>query len=558
MLRGIDSSRRIRVRGREGEEIEWSRAAAVRSGRLSYWLNDIESPEDDVFPIPNVSSAVLREIGVMCEADWSAERLDGCSLAELATIVEGAIILDAELALGYAQAAFAKRLDGKRANELRLLFGAVDDFERDAGPRTRARAQRARDERVEALAEPAFTPDNSTLQYTTITIAALDVNDDVAGVALAKVSVCTLIELKDVSRAWCALGRRVLCSKLCRGGDQAYPRQLDEITELNLELLIEAGRPWEAVRAGRLLPNLRWFTGYGCRVDVAAVRLVSLDSDGANDDEGEEAEEEEEEEVEGEGKEEVIYSDEELFPRRVLALAKRALWGCVASATHDGRGDGRGDPPRMLLLGAIAGAGSGEICQIPVEELRNDMLQELDLNDPWRGYEIGPEGALLVACFIPCSRVMTTLSLYQNQIGDAGAKAIAEALKVKPSLTRLDLGANRIGSEGARAIADALKTDAGVVEVLWLIENNIGDDGAEAFADALKSSTTKLTTLNLNSNRITNSGASAFAGVFRVGRTRLTMLGLWDNAMDAAGERVVRDALASWDGIELEISCQGD
>ena len=188
MLLGIDSSRRIRVRGREGEEIEWSRAAAVRSGRLSYWLNDIESPEDDVFPIPNVSSAVLREIGVMCEADWSAERLDGCSLAELATIVEGAIILDAELALGYAQAAFAKRLDGKRANELRLLFGAVDDFESDAGPRTRARAQRARDERVEALAEPAFTPDNSTLQYATITIAALDVNDDVAGVALAKVS----------------------------------------------------------------------------------------------------------------------------------------------------------------------------------------------------------------------------------------------------------------------------------------------------------------------------------------------------------------------------------
>ena len=99
---------------------------------------------------------------------------------------------------------------------------------------------------------------------------------------------------------------------------------------------------------------------------------------------------------------------------------------------------------------------------------------------------------------------------------------------------------------------------AGVVEGLWLIQNNIGDDGAEAFADALKASTTKLTTLNLNCNHITDSGASAIADVFRVGRTRLTMLGLEDNDLGAAGEQVVLDALARWDGIELEISCQGD
>ena len=529
-----DDHERVRLRAREGEVVEWTRRVAQRAGTLKDMMDD--APTDDgVYPVLTIAAAELAVLREMCEADSMPARLEQCSISELFRLFEGASFLDAPGALSHAQRALAIRLNGKRADELRELLGATDDFEGVAGPRTRSRAQRARDERVEALAEPAFTPDNSTLQYT-ITIMALEVNDDVAEVALAEVSVGTLIELKGVSRAWCALGRRVLSSKLCRCGDQAYPRQLDEITELNLELLIEAGRPWEAVRAGRLLPNLSQFTGYGFVVNVARVRLVSLDSDGANDSEGEEAEE------------------EELSPHRVLALAKRALRGCVAFVTHDGQGD----PPPLLLLGAIAGAGSGEICQIPVEELRNDMLQELDLNDPWPGSEIGPEGALLVASFIPVSRVMTILRLFANNIGDAGAKAIAEALKVKPSLTLLDLGSNRIGSEGARAIADTLKTDAGVVEVLWLIQNNIGDDGAEAFADALKASTTKLTTLNLNCNHITDSGASAIANVFRVGRTRLTMLGLEDNDLGAAGERAVLDALARWDGIELEISCQGD
>ena len=551
-----DDHERVRLRAREGEVVEWTRRVAQRAGTLKDMMDD--APTDDgVYPVPTIAAAELAVLREMCEADSMPARLEQCSISELFRLVEGASFLDAPGALNHAQRALASRLNGKRADELRELLGATDDFEGVAGPRTRSRAQRARDERVEALAEPAFTPDNSTLQYT-ITIMALDVNDDVAEVALAEVSVGTLIELKGVSRAWCALGRRVLSSKLCRHcGDQAYPRQLDEITELNLELLIEAGRPWEAVRAGRLLRNLSQFTGYGFVVNVVRVRLVSLDSDGANDSEGEEAEE------------------EELSPHRVLALAKRALRGCVAFATLDGQGDpppppmlladfffathdGQGDPPPLLLLGAIAGAGSGEICQIPVEELRNDMLQELELNDPWPGYEIGPEGALLVASFIPCSRVMTSLKLFANNIGDAGAKAIAEALKVKPSLTLLDLGSNRIGSEGARAIADALKMGAGVVEGLWLIQNNIGDDGAEAFADALKASTTKLTTLNLNCNHITDSGASAIADVFRVGRTRLTMLGLEDNDLGAAGERLVLDALARWDGIELEISCQGD
>ena len=151
----------------------------------------------------------------------------------------------------------------------------MDDFESD-------------EERVEAIAEPAFTPDGPMPKSTTAGPPALPVNDDAAEAALAKVDVGTLIELKGVNRAWRALGRRALCSRLCRRQGHADPRQLDEITELNLQLLIEAGRPWEAVRAGRLLLHLERLTGYGFVIDVAAVREVNLD-DGHCEEEEEEA-----------------------------------------------------------------------------------------------------------------------------------------------------------------------------------------------------------------------------------------------------------------------------
>jgi hypothetical protein len=225
---------------------------------------------------------VLRTLGAMCDDDdWSASRLDECSLTQLPALIEGASNLIAEQALVYAHTAFARRLDGKRANELRELLGAVDDFESD-------------EERVQALAEPAFTPDSPVPQSTTAGPPALPVNDDAAEAALAEVAVGTLIELKGVNRAWRALGRRALCSRLCRREGHADPRQLDEITELNLKLLIEASRPWEAVRAGRLLLHLERLTGYGFEVDVAAVREVDLDdNDGEVEEEVENSEGEE-------------------------------------------------------------------------------------------------------------------------------------------------------------------------------------------------------------------------------------------------------------------------
>jgi hypothetical protein len=408
--------RRVRVSGREGEEVVWSRKAARRAGRLTNWLDDLNPSEDTIFPVEETCATVLRTLGAMCDDDWSVSCLDECSLTQLASLIEGASNLLAEQALEYAQTAFACRLDGKCANELRELLGALDDFESD-------------EERVAALAEPAFTPDSPMPQLTAA--AALPVNDDAAETALGKVGVATLIELKGVNRAWRALGRRALCSRLCRREGHADPRQLHEITELNLELLIEAGRPWEAARAGRLLLHLERLTGYGFVVDVAAVRKVNLDDDG-----GEEEEEEEEEEL-----------------RLLSAAVQAALRHCCT---------GEGEPPRALLLAAIACAGSGSVFGIPVEAMRADTLAELDLYDAWTG----PEGAALIANLVPVMGALTMLSLAQNMLEEDGTKAICEALEQNTTLKELDLrGSNIGGSAGAKHVAKMVGVNSALTEV---------------------------------------------------------------------------------------------
>jgi hypothetical protein len=498
-MNDLASWRRVRVRGREGVEVKWSRKAARRAGRLNDWLNDLDPSEDTVYPINETTATVLRTLGAMCDDDdWSASCLDGSSLTQIAALVEGAGNLIAEQALEYAQTAFARRLDGKRANELRELLGAVDDFESD-------------EERVEAIAEPAFTPDGPVPQSTAAGPPALPVNADAAEAALAEVDVGTLIELKGVNRAWRALGRRALCSRLCRREGHAHPQQIDEITELNLQLLIEAGRPWEAVRAGRLLLHLERLTGYGFVVDVAAVRLVNLDEDGGEVEEEEEEAEEEEEE-----------------PLPLLrGLAKRDLCRCVT---------GEGEPPLALLLGAIACAGSGEIRDIPLQELRADTLSSLDVGER----KLGSEGAMLIASIIPVSAVLTVLLLGDNEIGVDGAIAIAQALKVNAVLTTLSLGYNCIGDEGAIAIAGALKVNA-VVTTLDLADNSIGDEGAIAIAEALKVASV-VTTLNLSANSIGPDGANAIAEALKM-NTALIELSLSENKIGDEGAIAIAEAL---------------
>jgi hypothetical protein len=406
-----DGQERVRLRAREGEAVEWTRRVAQRAGTLKDMMDDAP-PEDGVYPVPTIAAAELAVLREMCEADSMPARLEQCSISELFRLVEGASFLDAPGALNHAQHALASRLNGKRADELTELLGATDGFG-------------SAEERVAALAEPAFSPEGQ-LSEAMVGYAGgapalqpqltlwMAVTDDAKEVALGMVDVVTLAELKGVNRSWSALARRVLCSRLSRCEGQPAPTQLAEITDLNIKVLVDAGRPWEAAAAGRMLPSLARLRWEGFEVNVAAVREVDLD----------ERDEEDEDE------------DESPF---LGGPAETALLSCI---------EGEGEPPLELLLAAVACAGSGEIRGIPVQMMRDDSVSELDLQER----NIGVEGGMLLAYLVPVMGGLTSIDLSRNQLcgiwtdweGDQhgtytaeGITAIADALRVNGALTQV-------------------------------------------------------------------------------------------------------------------------
>jgi Ran GTPase-activating protein 1 len=379
-----------------------------------------------------------------------------------------------------------------------------------------------------------------------------------------------LAELKGVTRSWRALAQRVLCSRLCRRDGQPVPTRLDQITDLDVEQLIEAGRPGDAAVAGRMLPGLARLHGYGHVVDVAAVRAADLQCGMVGD----------------------MMVGDWRRPSLLHGAAKDALNSCIS---------GEGEPPLRLTIAAVACAGSGVICGIPVQQLREDSVTGLNLSEELlhvpaamlvaslipvtsvlkncnllknrfdvesakkltkMGAEKGimlsgmtrdqtvadftNEGlqpaadAILIASDLKFMAVLTTLILISNEIGDEGAKVIAEALKVNAVVTTLDLGTNNIGDEGAIAIAEALKGMA-VVTTLFLDCNYFQNEGAIAIAEALKVNTV-LTKLDLSLNNIGDDGAKAIAEALKVNAV-LTKLVLYANSIGDEGAIAIAEAL---------------
>ena len=522
----------LRVRARDGEEVMLSRDAARLMGTLKD-LMDLATSEDGIYPMPTIMASTLQMVCKLNDPDYTWPSSDEQSLSQLIQLIEDALYLDAsKVALKHIQRAIASRLNGKCTPELCALLGAVGDFG-------------SADEHTASIAEPAFAPENFEAPQqpasSTPSPALLQqpsFSGDAMEAALGLVDVATLVELKGVTRFWRALARRVLCTRLCRRDRQPVPTQLGEITDLDVEQLIEAGRPGDAAAAGRILPGLARLHGYGYVVDVAAVRAANLRNS--------------------------------LGDRTGIlgGTAKAVLNSCIS---------GEGEPPLRLTIAAIACAGSGVICGIPVQQMREDSVTTLDLSG--RGlhvhvamlvayllpatsvlknckllkyrYNLGiqpammlakigaergimlsgimltdqkeadlscqdlqPADAILIASDLKFMVVLTSVDLRANSIGDDGAEAIAEALKVNAVLTFLRLDDNKIGDDGAKAIAEALKVNA-VLTFLRLDDNKIGDDGAKAIAEALKVNAV-LTFLRLDDNKIGDDGAKAIAEALKV------------------------------------------
>ena len=186
---------------------------------------------------------------------------------------------------------------------------------------------------------------------------------DVLEAVLQEVDAAALCQLKAVSAAWCTHARRELCTRLCRYEGAS-------ITDLDVEYLNDAGRPWEVVVAGRQLPPLARLRGFGFVVDVQAVRAADL---GAEEDSDEED-----------------YDDDG-------PLGGVALRSCI---------QGKGDPPRELLLAAVACAASGRVRGIPVQELReDDAIGSLNLEDSG----LGIISAALLVLMLPAATSVRSL-----------------------------------------------------------------------------------------------------------------------------------------------------
>ncbi|KOO21250.1 protein nlrc3 [Chrysochromulina tobinii] len=536
-----DGQERVRLRAREGEAVEWTRRVAQQAGTLKDMMDDAPT-EDGVYPVPMIAAAELAVLREMCEADSMPARLEQCSISELFRLVEGASFLDAPRALNHAQCALGTRLNGKCANELRELLGATEGFGNA-------------DERVAALAEPAFSPEGQLSEATVgsaggapallqpqPSLSGMAVTDDAKEVALGMVDVGTLVELKGVSQSWLALARRVLCSRLSRCEGQPAPTQMAEITDLNIKVLVDAGRPWEAAAAGRMLPNLARLRWEGFEVSVAAVREVDLD-------------ERDEDEDEEEG---LFFGGPAERPRRAWKLlgSYTALLSCI---------EGEGEPPLELLLAAVACAGSGEIRGIPVQMMRDDSVSELDLQK----INIGVEGGMLLAHLVPVMGRLTVANLLGNQLDAESAKILAEVAKQKgislcgiqrdqttADFSNQDLkppDAILLGSDLSQAVVTdgltSINLSGNQMCGIWTVwSNQLGTytaEGITAIADALRVNGA-LTSVKLRGNELGDEGWGAiFAAICANKDSKIMSLDASGENIGLAGGKLIAKALCT-------------
>jgi len=240
---------------------------------------------------------------------------------------------------------------------------------------------------------------------------------DVLEAVLQEVDAAALCQLKAVSEAWCTPARRELCNRLCRRAWQPEAAGVAGITDLDVSVLSDAGRPWEVVVAGRQLPQLARLHGFGFVVDLQAVRAADLDS-------------------EGDG---LARTWEELLLLKAEEEDARAPLGGVALRSCI---EGDGEPPGELLLAAVACAAPGTVQGVPVQLLREDVaIGSLNFDE----HGLGAYGAVLLGLMLPTATSVRSLYLFDhllgriyNHLGPKGGAALADGLKGNSTLQVLE------------------------------------------------------------------------------------------------------------------------
>ena len=290
----------------------------------------------------------------------TAAALEGVEgMADFATLLLDLKWFDAPLLTSMLAEGVARLLKGKPADALRTLLEASDDL--------------GDEEKEAALREPLFAPPAAVPAAAAppplarSVSLAMDGDDDDEGNMMACLERCdaqTLRELKAVSKGWQQRARRALWERLrdrlCTR-QSPRPQCLDDVVELDVEEL-----PHDVVAAVRSVPNLARLRGYGFRVELKGPQGVEQAALGGADPEG--------------------------------PLGGAALRSCI----HEGEGE----PPRELLLAAVACAARGEVLGVPVQQLREDnTIASLNLNS--KG--LGVIGAELLRLMLPAANALREL-----------------------------------------------------------------------------------------------------------------------------------------------------
>ena len=379
----------------DGEEIQLSRAAASRAEFLRDMMEDSTGV---VLCVELAAPPVCLVAEVLKHRAAAAAGMGGeVTFPSLADVAPEAL-MDATEA---AHRLFASEAFAALAKELFRRMEGLDDVEavrQMLGVRDEEAIAKA--DCASILAEPLFEPEGEAATSPEGGVPSSNTgasappplgcsmsirlgSDDAILAVLEHAPTVLLRTLKVVSNAWKLRARHELCSRACpvaarpldaAGRPATVPTRRDDIQGIDAEFLIHAGRPQDVVAAGQALPGLARLYGFGFTVDVAAVRQADLEID--------EDEDEDEDDVE-----EVLES--------VLRLP--ALRACIAPE--------QGEVPRELLLAIIALAASGTVAGVPVQELREGGVNELDLS--FGG--LGPASAQLIAMLLPVSASLTSV-----------------------------------------------------------------------------------------------------------------------------------------------------
>ena len=305
-------------------------------------------------------------------------------------------------------------------------------------------------------------------------------------------------------------------------------RAITDITDLDVEKLIETGRPWEVAVAGRMLPRLARLHGYGFVVDVTEVRAA-------------------------------ITAKAALKVVDVVAITAKAALNLPVV----------GEPPLKLMVAAVAcaGSGSGIVRDIPLQQMRENSVTELDLS--YKQLE-GP-AVMLVAYLFPTMTVLTSLNLSSNNIGREGAKALAPAIAASPVLAECNVLHNNLDLESATMLAK-IGTEKGIMlsgmkrgqKVADFYKRRLGPADAILIASDIRAMPV-LASLNLSQNQLCgmdwhygSAGTYIAEGIHAIAAAIRAMPGLTEcdlryTDMGEASKTLIRDAVKGKERFKLEL-----